>query len=59
MSRRADENGQLTSLLQALPAPEPSAEFLAGARRRYLEAIEARDGVRSSPASRPRSSAWW
>ena len=43
MSRRADEGDELTSLLQALPAPEPSAEFLAGARRRYLEAIEARE----------------
>jgi hypothetical protein len=43
MSRRADERDELTSLLQALPAPEPSAEFLAGARRRYLEAVEARD----------------
>jgi hypothetical protein len=43
MSRRADESDELTSLLQALPAPSPSAELLAGARRRYLEAIEARD----------------
>ena len=43
MSRRADERDELTALLRALPAPEPSAEFLAGARRRYLEAIEARD----------------
>jgi hypothetical protein len=43
MSQQPDENGELTSLLQALPAPEPSAEFFAGARRRYLEAIEARD----------------
>lgn len=43
MSQRPDENGRLTSLLQALRVPEPSAEFLAGARRRYLEAIEARD----------------
>lgn len=43
MSRPPDENGQLTSLLRALRAPEPSAEFLAGARRRYREAIEARD----------------
>jgi hypothetical protein len=42
MSREADERDELTSLLQALPAPEPSAEFLAGARRRYLEAVEAR-----------------
>jgi hypothetical protein len=43
MSQRPDENGQLTSLLQALRVPEPSAEFLAGARRRYLDAIEMRD----------------
>ena len=43
MSQRPDENGQLTRLLQALATPEPSAEFLAGARRRYLEAVEARD----------------
>jgi hypothetical protein len=43
MSERPDENGRLTSLLQALCVPEPSAEFLAGARRRYLEAIEVRD----------------
>ena len=43
MSRGADESDELTRLLRALPAPEPSAEFLAGARRRYLEAVEARD----------------
>jgi hypothetical protein len=43
MSQGPDENGRLTSLLRALPGPEPSAAFLAGARRRYLEAIEARD----------------
>ena len=43
MSQRPDENGRLTGLLQSLRVPEPSAEFLAGARRRYLEAIEARD----------------
>ena len=43
MSPRPDENGRLTSLLQALRAPEPPAEFLTGARRRYLDAIEARD----------------
>jgi len=43
MSRQSDDNGQLTSLLQALPVPAPSDEFLAVARRRYLEAIEARD----------------
>jgi len=43
MRQRPDENGRLTSLLQALRVPEPSAEFLAGARRRYLDAIEMRD----------------
>jgi hypothetical protein len=43
MSRGADEGAELTSLLQALPTPEPSTEFLAGAQRRYLEAVEARD----------------
>ena len=43
MSRPPDDNEQLTSLLRALGAPEPPAEFLAGARRRYREAIEARD----------------
>src|SRR2546430_221313 len=43
MSQRPDENGQLTSLLQALAAPEPSEEFLTGARRRYLEAIASRE----------------
>ena len=43
MSQGPDENGRLTSLLQALRGPEPPAEFLAGARMRYLEAIEARE----------------
>ena len=43
MSERPDEDGRLTSLLQALPMPEPSAEYLAGARRRYRDAMEARD----------------
>ena len=43
MSQRPDENGRLTSLLQALPVPEPPAEFLTGARRRYLDAMEVRD----------------
>ena len=40
---RPDEDVPLTNLLQALSAPEPSAEFVAEARRRYLEAIEARE----------------
>ena len=43
MSERRDEDARLTSLLQALRVAEPSAEFLAGARRRYLEALEVRD----------------
>ena len=43
MSRQFDDDAQLTSLLQALPAPAPSDEFLAGAQRRYLEALEGRD----------------
>lgn len=43
MSQRPDENGRLTSLLQAIDVPEPSAEFSAAARRRYLDAIEVRD----------------
>jgi hypothetical protein len=43
MSQGPDENGRLTGLLRALPGPEPPAEFLAGARRRYLDAIEVRD----------------
>ena len=43
MSQPPDENGRLTGLLQALRGPEPSAEFLAGARRRYRDALEGRD----------------
>lgn len=43
MSERPDDNDRLTSLLQALSVPEPSAEYLAGARRRYLVAMAARD----------------
>jgi hypothetical protein len=42
MSRQPDDD-QLALLLRALPAPEPSAQFRAAARRRYLEEIEARD----------------
>jgi len=37
-----DENDQLESLLRMLPAPEPSAQFAAAARRRYREAVAAR-----------------
>jgi hypothetical protein len=36
------EDGQLASLLRAIPAPEPPPDFVAGARRRYRDAIEAR-----------------
>ena len=43
MSQQPDENERLTGLLQALRVPEPSPAFLAGARRRYLDAIAARD----------------
>jgi hypothetical protein len=43
MSQRSDDSERLASLLRALPAAEPSAEFRAVARRRYLAAIEARD----------------
>jgi hypothetical protein len=43
MSQPPDENERLTGLLQALRVPEPSAAFLASARRRYLDAIAARD----------------
>jgi hypothetical protein len=42
MSRRFDDNDRLADLLRMLPAPEPSAQFASAARRRYLEAIEAR-----------------
>ncbi len=43
MSQQPDDTERLTSLLQALRGPEPPAEFLTGARRRYLDAIEIRD----------------
>lgn len=42
MSRRPDDD-ELALLLRALPAPESSDHFRAAARRRYLDAIEARD----------------
>lgn len=42
MSRRIDDDDRLGDLLRMLPAPEPSAQFVSAARRRYLEAIEAR-----------------
>jgi hypothetical protein len=42
MSRQFDEDDRLGDLLRLLPAPEPSAQLASSARRRYLEAIEAR-----------------
>ena len=42
MSRQPDEHDRLDELLRTLPAPEPSAQFISAARRRYLAAIEAR-----------------
>jgi hypothetical protein len=42
MSREPDDEG-LTSLLRALPVPEPRADFATAARRRYREAVEVRD----------------
>jgi hypothetical protein len=42
MSRRPDEDDRLAALLRMLPTPEASAQFRSAARRRYLEAIEAR-----------------
>ncbi|HXJ81726.1 MAG TPA: hypothetical protein VMS64_23955 [Candidatus Methylomirabilis sp.] len=37
-----DDDARLTVLLRALPAPEPTPDLLAGARRRYHEALAAR-----------------
>ena len=37
-----DEDARLTTLLRTIRIPEPSADFLAVARRRYLEALDAR-----------------
>lgn len=42
MTVSGDEGERLTVLLQAMPGPEPRPDFLAGARRRYLQAMEAR-----------------
>jgi len=42
MNQRPDENGRLASLLRAIPGPEPPPDFVAGARRRYRDAVEAR-----------------
>jgi hypothetical protein len=37
-----DDDERLAGLLRAMAVPEPRPDFLAGARRRYLEAMEAR-----------------
>jgi hypothetical protein len=37
-----DEDDRLVMLLRAIPLPEPPPDFLAGARRRYAQALEAR-----------------
>jgi hypothetical protein len=42
MNQLRDEDERLTALLRTVPIPEPSPDFLAGARRRYLEGLEAR-----------------
>jgi hypothetical protein len=39
---RPHEDERLTMLLRTIQIPEPSPDFLAGARRRYLEGLEAR-----------------
>ena len=43
MSRIPDDDDRLTTLLRSIPAPEPPPDFLAGARSRYAQALEARD----------------
>lgn len=42
MTGPAEDDDWLAILLPAIPTPEPPADFLPGARRRYLEALEAR-----------------
>jgi hypothetical protein len=42
MTHLDDEDARLTTLLRTIRIPEPPADFLAVARRRYLEALEAR-----------------
>jgi hypothetical protein len=42
MTRLPDEDDRLTTLLRAIATPEPPPDFLAGARRRYARAMEAR-----------------
>ena len=42
MTESGDTDERLTILLQTIPFPEPRPDFLARARRRYVEAMEAR-----------------
>ena len=42
MTESVDGDERLTILLRAIPLPEPRPDFLASARRRYVEAMEAR-----------------
>ena len=42
MTRLPDEDDRLTTLLRAIATPEPPLDFLAGTRRRYAQALEAR-----------------
>lgn len=42
MTERPDDDARLGTLLRALPLPEPGPDFLALARRRYVEAMDAR-----------------
>ena len=42
MKNPPDDDERLTILLRAISIPEPSPNLLAGARRRYREALEAR-----------------
>src|SRR5262245_55205959 len=42
MTNLPHDDERLTTLLRALPAPEPPPDLLAGAQRRYREALDAR-----------------
>jgi len=42
MSQVPGEDDRLATLLRSLPVPEPPPDFVAGARRRYARALEAR-----------------
>lgn len=42
MTELRDDDERLSTLLRAIPFPEPRPDFLAGARRRYVEALDAR-----------------